>query len=257
MKLKIIISSLALLAIAVLMFLILKKEKPESASIPDVPMHTVKVEEVISGNQYTYLRVKESRNEYWIAVINEEVKVGSKWTFADALLMENFASKELNRTFPIIYFVSELLPAGTKAKQETVAAPLQPSKPNIKFNKDIEIQPVDGSISIDSLFKNQAIYADTKVKVKGQVVKVNNEVMDRNWIHIQDGTEFGGKFDLTVTTTESLKVGDVIIFEGLIHLNKDFGAGYFYELIMEEAKVLKKYTDAERLQELKSGDSSN
>jgi hypothetical protein len=71
------------------------------------------------------------------------------------------------------------------------------------------------------------------------VVKVNNEVMDRNWVHIQDGTNDSGNFDLTVTTREFVKIDDVIEFEGTVVLNKDFGAGYFYELIMEGGTVAK------------------
>jgi hypothetical protein len=61
--------------------------------------------------------------------------------------------------------------------------------------------------------------------------------MDRNWVHLQDGTSDSGSFDLTVTTEEEVNVGDVLTFEGKIKLDKDFGAGYSYEVIMEQAKL--------------------
>ena len=64
--------------------------------------------------------------------------------------------------------------------------------------------------------------------------------MGKNWIHIQDGTEFDGKFDLTITGNFSAKVGDIIILEGKIALNKDLGYNYFYEVIMEDAKIVVK-----------------
>jgi hypothetical protein len=70
-------------------------------------------------------------------------------------------------------------------------------------------------------------------------VKFSGGIMNRNWVHIQDGTKDNGKFDLTVTTQDSVKVGDVVIFEGKIALNKDIGAGYFYEILMEDAKMRK------------------
>lgn len=35
---------------------------------------------------------------------------------------------------------------------------------------------------------------------------------------------------------EQVNVGDVVAFEGKISLNKDFGAGYAYDVLMEEAK---------------------
>ncbi|MEI7897164.1 MAG: hypothetical protein WCJ26_09020 [bacterium] len=61
--------------------------------------------------------------------------------------------------------------------------------------------------------------------------------MKKNWIHIQDGTEFSGKFDLTVTTDAEAAVGQTITLEGKITLNKDFGYGYAYEVLMEDATI--------------------
>jgi len=75
------------------------------------------------------------------------------------------------------------------------------------------------------------------VLIKGQVTKVNRAIMEKNWVHLQDGTGDSGGFDLTVTTQEQVNVGDVVTFEGKITLNKDFGAGYSYEVIMEQAKL--------------------
>ena len=74
------------------------------------------------------------------------------------------------------------------------------------------------------------------MKIKGQVTKFSPNIMGKNWVHIQDGTNDSGNYDLTVTTNDVVKVGDVVTFEGTIVLKKDFGAGYFYEVIMEDAK---------------------
>ena len=63
--------------------------------------------------------------------------------------------------------------------------------------------------------------------------------MGKNWIHLQDGTDFKGKFDLTVTTNETVNEGDKISVEGMITIDKDFGYGYFYEVLMEDAKIIK------------------
>ena len=41
------------------------------------------------------------------------------------------------------------------------------------------------------------------------------------------------------TPQEILAVGDVVVMEGVIALNKDFGAGYFYKVILEEGVVVK------------------
>jgi hypothetical protein len=74
--------------------------------------------------------------------------------------------------------------------------------------------------------------------MKGKVTKFNQGIMDRNWIHIQDGTSNEKNVDITITTNDVVKLGDVITVKGTITLAKDFGAGYFYEVIMEEASVI-------------------
>jgi hypothetical protein len=63
--------------------------------------------------------------------------------------------------------------------------------------------------------------------------------MEKNWVHIQDGTDYEGEFDLTITTSRSVSVGDTVTFEGTIALEKDFGYGYFYNILMEEGDLIK------------------
>jgi hypothetical protein len=63
--------------------------------------------------------------------------------------------------------------------------------------------------------------------------------MSRNWIHLQDGTNHEGDFDLTITTNEEVNIDDVVVITGKLTLDKDFGYGYFYKLIIEEGKVIK------------------
>lgn len=214
----------------------------DDAPIKDMPgaataMHKTKVEEVIQANSYTYLRVKEGKIEYWIATVKEDVAVGSDFSFGQALEMNNFKSKELNRTFPVIYFVSEN-PDPAEGQPNAVQAPTTMGRPKVELKADEVIRQSADGISIAELYKNRNTYANRKVKVKGKVAKVNNEVMNKNWVHLQDGTSDSGNFDLTVTTLEVVKVDDIVEFEGTIILNKDFGAGYVYELIMEGGKKL-------------------
>ena len=80
------------------------------------------------------------------------------------------------------------------------------------------------------------------VAVRGKVVKYNSGIMGKNWIHLRDGTGAQGKGDndITVTTGDVAAVGDVIIVTGTVRLDKDFGAGYAYPVIIEEATIAKK-----------------
>lgn len=195
------------------------------------PKHIVEVKEVIQGSTYTYLLVSEHGLENWIAINKQEVQPGEKYVYEEALQMTNFTSKEIDKTFDVIYFVSQL------SNDENVIAQSNTSFPHSgkveTDKKKIDIKLPEGTVSIEELFKNRGEYAGKIVKVHGVVVKINKGIMGTNWIHIQDGTNHGGNFDLTITSQEEPSVDDTITFEGTITADKNFGAGYFYEVIME------------------------
>jgi hypothetical protein len=104
---------------------------------------------------------------------------------------------------------------------------------------NISVEPGEGCITIANLLENKKSYSGKIVKVKGKVTKLNTQIMGKNWIHIQDGSEFQGEFDLTLTTDGIVTVGEIVTFEGKIALDKDFGYGYNYAILMEESKVIK------------------
>jgi hypothetical protein len=210
-------------------------KKTSSTIVATQPAHNTVIEEVIQATSYTYLRVKEGEKDYWVATIKDDAKKGDSYSFDEALEMNNFTSKELNRTFPVIYFVS----ADADLGAGDMEAPVSMGKPKAEKKADEVIPQSPGGISVAELYKNRDQYDGKTVKVKGKVAKVNNEIMDRNWVHLQDGTSDSNNFDLTVTTQELVQVGDVVEFEGTISVNKDFGAGYSYDLIMEGAKRIK------------------
>ncbi|MGB2864611.1 MAG: hypothetical protein WBC05_14895 [Sedimentisphaerales bacterium] len=198
-------------------------------------LHTVVVQEVVQATSYTYLNVKEADSKFWIAITKREIEVGAKISYAGGLEMNNFESKDLQRTFETVYFVDRIVSGGSPASQQSMSMPHQ-MKPELE-KKEVSIEPAEGGITIGELFTNRDSYADKTVLIKGQVTKVNRAIMDKNWVHLQDGTGDSGSFDLTVTTQEQVNVGDIVTFEGKITLNKDFGAGYSYEVIMEQAKL--------------------
>jgi hypothetical protein len=198
-------------------------------------LHTVVVQEVVQATSYTYLKVKETDSEFWMAVTKRQIEAGATISFAGGLEMKNFESKDLQRTFETIYFVGNIVSGGAPATQQSMSMP-RPVKPELE-KKEISIEPAAGGITIGELFTNRDFYGDKTVLIKGQVTKVNRAIMDRNWVHLQDGTGDSGGFDLTVTTDEEVNVGDVVTFEGKITLNKDFGSGYSYEVLMEQAKL--------------------
>ena len=144
----------------------------------------------------------------------------------------DFKSKDLDRVFDSILFVQAISDDPVVSAK---ASPMAGGPKTTDVVEEINVTPIEGGITIGELYKNRNDYANKKVLVRGQVVKVNESIMNRNWVHLQDGTDHDGNYDLTVTTEETAKVGDQITFEGTVTLNKDFGAGYSYELIVEDA----------------------
>lgn len=241
---KLVLTSVAVLAALSLASCRPKEQAPQATSTQaprpqsaNVGAHTGLVQEVIQGSSYTYLNVMEGDDGFWIATSKSDVDVGETVSFADALEMKDFTSKELQRTFETIYFVSAVNRGPLPVAADGSAATSGHAKPAVE-QLEVSIEPAAGGIRIGELFANRDSYADETVRIRGQVSKVNRAIMGKNWVHLQDGTGDAGHFDLTITTAEEVAPGDVVTFEGTIVLNKDFGAGYAYEVLMEEARLL-------------------
>ena len=225
---------ISILTIFVLMACSKKEEqKPQTAANPNV--HQVVVEEAIQVSGYTYIRAKEGEKDYWMAVTTMDTKPGETLYYGNAMEMKNFESKELKRKFDSIFFVdniSKIPPADAGASIKAT-----PQKPNIE-KQNIAVDKAAGSVTISQLYSGINSYVNQVVTVKGKVVKVNNGIMNKNWVHIQDGTSSGADYDLTVTTNETLNVGQVVTLKGTVSANKDFGYGYSYKVLLEDAKKL-------------------
>jgi len=201
--------------------------------------YKIEVEEVLQTSNYTYVRGTDSDGEIWIAVSRQEVKPKSVYYYVRDIQMDNFTSKELKRTFEKIFFVqvfSEQPIAMADGKPVTSPGSQKAAPEQVT----VKIEPAEGGITIAQLYEKRNSYAGKSVRISGQVIKVNTQIMGSNWIHIQDGSNHKGEYDLTITTRDEAKAGDLVIAEGSITLNKDFGAGYSYQVIMENARVTKK-----------------
>lgn len=198
---------------------------------------TVKVQAVEQVPNYTYLLVKGKGPAYWIAVSSTDIKEGESITYQGGMLMENFHSKELDRTFEKVIFLDGV---------EGGSAPAMGGMPGTTSGSDIRtdrlelsMEPAEGTVSIADLYKDPASYEGKTIRVRGQVAKYNPSIMERNWIHLQDGSEHEGNYDLTVTSLEPFEVGQVITVEGILALNRDFGYGYEYDILLEKATEVK------------------
>ena len=200
-------------------------------------MHAVVAKDVLQTSGYTYLQVKEGDKEYWVAVSRFEAEKGKTYYYNQSMEMSNFKSKELNRTFDNILFIQDF--SDQPIKPKPLPALTTKGRQNMEQVGGIKVEPISGGIKLSEIFTNPSNFKGKKVKVSGQVIKFSPEIMQKNWVHIQDGSEANGSFDLTVTTLDVVEVGKVVSFEGVIAVDKDFGYGYKYDVILEESKVIK------------------
>ena len=131
----------------------------------------------------------------------------------------------------------------TAAGAGTAAAPTVPANhPPAKAGETVavgEIAKADGGLTVAEVYDQKSSLANGKVTVRGKVVKSNPGIMGKDWLHIRDGSGAEGTNDLTVTTSSKPlpELGDVVVIVGTVSLDKDYGMGYQYPVIVEDAVV--------------------
>jgi len=227
----------------------------QTAAQAQPPIHG-KILETMDSGGYTYVQLDTGKEKLWVATPLMKVSVGQEVDLAQGIEMAGFTSNTLKRTFDRIIFSSgKVAASGTGMYKPGMEKKCTPGNCPMPSGKQAMKMPHSGSPAIEkaavisvekasgaNAFTISELYAqkgelDTKkVKVRGKVVKVSQNIMKRNWIHLQDGTGDAAKgtYDLTTTSENVPKVGEVVVAEGILHQNKDFGAGYRYEVILEE-----------------------
>ena len=196
--------------------------------------HKIKVEEVIQTTSYTYLLAEENGNSRWIAVSSMDTKEGDILYYNNGLEMVDFNSRELNRVFPNLLLVQIISDGKSEMPiRKTVSNNSNNVKKGVPITTKKDAEYV-GIVTLNELFSNTQKYSGKVIEIKGKVVKFNPSIMGKNWIHIVDDN---GKNDLTITTQDVVELNNIVNFKGIITLNKDFGAGYKYAVIMEEGEL--------------------
>ena len=203
-------------------------------------LHTVSVNEVLPATRYVYLNVTEGESKFWVATRKQEVKKGETYFYRGGLLKTNFESKEYNKVFDTIYLISNLVSKDHSQHTDNLNTSVQKSDP-IAQKEDIpthtdKIVEHKGSITIAELIKDPKKYEGHTIQLSGTCVKVNPGIMDRNWIHLQDGSK--DDYDLVITSNTFVPEGSAITIRATVVLNKDFGAGYTYDLILENGTLV-------------------
>ena len=210
--------------------------KTEESVVEELNSHQITVKEVLNANAYTYLLVTEAEKEYWIAVPKMEATVGKTYTYQGGMEMKKFESKDLKRTFDSVLFVEGIIDPNATAVAEPTSTPVK-----VVSSKELSkgITLAKGGISVFDLYSTRDKLAGKTVILTGKVIKFMPEIMNKNWVHLQDGSNFNGFNDITITTLEKVKVDDIVTLKGKVVLNKDLGSGYKYDVLVEDAVLVK------------------
>ncbi|MHB8880033.1 MAG: DNA-binding protein [Thermodesulfovibrionales bacterium] len=220
-----------------------KTDQSKAAAQPQAPAGiTGKVLQTMNSGGYTYAQVESGKEKIWVAVTQTKITKGAVISFKPGMVMENFESKTLKRKFDKIVFSEGVASPGAAVAE---AKPTGSQDKAVKTKEKIKVGKADAAnaYTVEGLFKNRASLHQKPVTVKGKVVKVSTGIMKRNWVHIQDGTgdEKKGTHNLVTTSTAEAipAVGDTVTLTGTVLKDKDFGAGYKYDVIVENTTYKK------------------
>ncbi len=209
------------------------------------------VAETVNSGGYTYARLSAGGKDTWIAGTEFALKVGDTVQAAVDMPMEKFHSRTLNRDFALIYFVRDVALNGQALPAAPAAAAGGPAMPamagSLGGSDEAPAPPTliaavpaaPGGVKVADVWAKRKALSGKPVVIRGQVVKVNYEIMGTNWYHLQDGSGViaDGTHDLVVTSSAQVKAGDIVTVSGVLTTDKDFGAGYSYEAMVEKADI--------------------
>lgn len=218
-----------------------KKSLQSKAEVAQEPELSGKVLESMDSGGYTYIQIEAANGKkLWVAVPKMKVTKGQNMSFIPGGVMTNFESKTLRRKFDEIIFSAGPINK-QQAQGETQATGSKGKVVATTDNIKVEKASGENAFTIEEVYRNSESLNQKNVVIKAKVVKVSASIMNKNWLHIQDGTgdPSKGTRDLVVTTKDLPSVGDVVTVSGTLAKDKDFGAGYNYNVIVENAAVKK------------------
>ena len=192
-----------------------------------------------SVGSYTFVQIDTGDGVVWAAAPRTQVKEGDTVLLPDGSPMPEFYSPSLDRRFDLIYFASSMLvfsSGGAIPKDFQQHCP-----PGESSGAELDVSGTErapGGLTIGEILERAAGLAGKQVSLRGKVVKCSRGILGRTWIHLRDGT-LGpeGTGDVTVTTQDAAAIGDSVLVRGTVVLDQDFGYGYRYDLLIEDASI--------------------
>jgi hypothetical protein len=220
------------------------------AAMPPMKGRVLEVKDV---DAYTYLRLKTAEGETWAAVNKAPVTKGAEVTIDNPMVMHNFESKSLKRTFDSIVFGTLAGTAQAQASAPSTITGTPPSGTDIgRIHRGLGKTPDVGAVkvaraeganarTIAEVNSERLALKDKPVVIRAKVVKVTANVMGKNWVHLRDGSGAAAdnSDDIVVTSKDEPKIGDVVVATGVVRTDVNLGSGYAYKVLVEDATFRK------------------
>lgn len=223
------------------------KTPPVSQATQDAGELSGKVVETMDAGGYTYVCLEKNKKKTWVAVPQTKVAMGSTMSFQPGAVMPNYTSPTLKRTFDSIVFSPGVAGGGAMPPGHPPTGGAQGGSGSgaaaSKKDESVKVEKAAGAnaYTVGEVHAKRVALNKKTVSVRGKVVKINKGIMDRNWIHIQDGTgdQKKSSHNLVATSQDAAAVGDTVTVTGVVAKDRDFGGGYLYSVILEDAKIEK------------------
>lgn len=228
---------------------------PPASAVPGAPaasavpaskesIHRGTVTYAKTAGGYSYLQVKESGRETWLATMPLEAAIGEEVEYAGGDAMTDFHSKAMDKTFDSIRFVTRIRVVGkdmpkkvpkTMPKDDLHKGAGAAQAAAAPVNSGEIVKPRDGK-TIEAIFAEKEKLKGSKVLLRAKVVKFSKSILGKNWATLADGTGKSPDDKIVAVTMETLALGDVVTAVGTLKTNVNLGAGYRYKAILEDAK---------------------
>lgn len=178
-----------------------------------------KVNEVKRADGLYYALISEAQWEFWI-MTKTPLEPGQHVLLGKGLERKGYTSAALGQRFESILALEQVKVITQAQSEQLVRLPIP-----------------EGGQDIATLYARRDALNGAQVKVRGRIVKVNKNIFETNWYHLQDGTGAKGTNDLTVTSTQSFEVGQVVVAAGKLTKDHNLGFGYRYDAIILDAAL--------------------
>ncbi len=214
--------------------------------IADDILMTGTVQHIQKAGKYTYLQLDQKGKEVWVATTSSHVLVGDEIDYSEALLIENFDAKSLNRKMDKIYFTGGVRIVGGPSISKD--AHLPDDEVHNKKQKDKitatapakgEIPRAENGITIEEIYLKLDNLEGKKVNVRARVMKVNRNILGTNWITLQDGTGNAPDNKLIALSSDIAGIAETITVTGTVKTDINLGAGYKFRVVIHEASLIK------------------